>query len=233
MKTEVSNHPFYQAQIRNRGREDPIFPLGEIRAQVILKLVGRGKKILDLGCGTGWLTKRLEKVGNHLLGLDISPQTVKQLKKKGITAYVCNLELDKWPIKGNSFDTVVAAEIIEHLLDPDQFLKNIRRVLKNGGQLILSTPNTASLGRRLLLLLGRNPLLEISYDPTGGGHVRYFCKIDLLYLLEKHRFRTEVFTSDVILFNSDGSLRSSFWARIFPSFGKSLIIKATKLPNNQ
>src|SRR3989339_802639 len=79
------------------------------------------------------------------------------------------------PYEDNFFDIVIAGEIIEHIFDTDLFLAEIRRVLKSGGKLLISTPNIASLGRRLLLFFGGNPIIELSpNEPDSSGHIRYF-----------------------------------------------------------
>lgn len=138
------------------------------------------------------------------------------------------METDKWSVKKNYFDVVIAGEIIEHLLDTDKFLDNICRVLKPKGHLVLTTPNAASLGRRFLLLTGKNPYLETSFHPLRGGHIRYFVKESLFILLKQHKFKVEYFTSDTVIFNYNQSLYSTKLAKLIPTIGKSLIVKAKK-----
>ena len=129
----------------------------------------------------------------------------------------------------NFFDIVVAGEVIEHILDTDFFFNEIKRVLKSNGFLILSTPNTASLGRRILLLLGKNPYFEASYGfpPEAlAGHIRFFTKDLLLSFLKYKGFEIITFTSDVVNFTSSGSLSNKLIADIFPTLGHCLIVKA-------
>lgn len=94
----------------------------------------------------------------------------------------------------------------------------------------MTTPNLATLGRRIMLLMGKNPLIETSCDKKtcNVGHIRYFIKITLLELLRKHGFKIDIFRSDVVNFNNRGTLYSRSLARIFPTLVKTLIVKASK-----
>jgi len=218
----------YQFHIKRYDRKREVIPTDYLRFEIILSLAGTRKKILDLGCGSGLLAKKLKSRKNDVVGLDISPQAIKRAKKRGLQAFVCNLEIERWPVKKNCFDVVVASEVIEHILDTDKFLKNIRRVLKAKGSLILTTPNTASLGRRLFLLLGKNPYLEASFHPQRAGHVRYFTKDSLFILLRKHGFKIKNFTSSAVVFSQSGKIFSTWLAKIWPTLGKHLIVEAIK-----
>ena len=71
------------------------------------------------------------------------------------------------------FDCVIAAEVIEHVYDTDFFLQEIKRVLKAGGILVLSTPNIACLANRIGLLFGRYPRYA-EYKAGGAGHIRVY-----------------------------------------------------------
>jgi SAM-dependent methyltransferase len=126
------------------------------------------------------------------------------------------------------FDSVVAGEIIEHIFDTDLFLNNIYKVLKKNGTLILSTPNIASLARRIMLLLGINPLIEVTARRYDAGHIRYFTFKSLKNLLYENDFSIMHFTSDSINFDNKAFFKSKILAEIFPTFGKTLIIKAAK-----
>jgi 2-polyprenyl-3-methyl-5-hydroxy-6-metoxy-1,4-benzoquinol methylase len=221
---------FHDVQVKRYDKDGLDIPVNPIRKKMMLDLTGKNKIVLDLGCYYYLFDKQLIDNNNEVYGLDLSPKVLQRAKRVGVKAYLCNLETDKWPVKANFFDTVIAGDIIEHILDTDQFLQNIRRVLKKNGTLVLTTPNLASLGRRLLLLLGRNPVIEASLDTERGGHVRYFVKESLFILLEQNGFKVETFTSDVVLFNETQTVYSTKLAKLFPSFGKSLIVKAQKKP---
>ena len=128
------------------------------------------------------------------------------------------------PFPDNSFDLIVAGEIIEHIYNTDFFVQEIHRLLKPKGRLLISTPNIASLGRRLYLLLGISPLLEDNLAREGtAGHVRYFTFNRLNKLITDNKFRLKSFTSDVVNLSKTGSFGSTLLAKILPQFGQSII----------
>ena len=94
---------------------------------------------------------------------------------------------------------------------------------------MISTPNIASLGRRLMLLFGLNPIIEVSpNEAESSGHIRYFTFKSLEKLLNKHGFKVLLKCSDKVNFNSNGSLSSGIIAKLFPKIGQSLIYLVKK-----
>lgn len=201
------------------------------RFEIISHWVGSGKRVLDVGCFTGTLGEILTKRKNDVYGVDLSRPALNVAQKKGIKVKVGDLE-EGVPFESGFFDVVIGAEVIEHLANTDFFIKEVRRVLKDGGILILTTPNLVSLGRRLNYLLGKDGFHEASYayPPGAGGHLRYFNKHLLFSFLGFHGFRVEGFTSEVINFLPASRFQSFWLASIFPTLGRSLIIKAIKNP---
>lgn len=189
------------------------------------KLRLRNKKILDIGCYDGTFLNLFKNKTNKLYGLDASPQSIIRAKKNKILAkpYFFD-DVSPMPYLNNSFELIIAGEIIEHIYDTDYFLSEINRLLKPGGHLLLSTPNIASLGRRIYLLLGISPLLEISPNyPNSCGHIRYFTKDSLKQLFSHHKFKQISFSSDIVNLGRSGHIYSQLLAKIFPSLGQSLI----------
>lgn len=198
-----------------------------IRTNTIISLAGKEKTILDIGCCGGEIGQQLLNKNNKVYGLDISPTAVKKACSVGIIAKKNNIETENIPFR-IKFDTVIAAEIIEHLADTDAFLEKVRNKLKPRGELIITTPNLATLGRRFLLLLGKNPHMEVNFETHSAGHLRYFIKPTLLNLLTKHHFKVIHFQSDIVNFSSSGKYNSQLLAKLFPTLGRTLIIKAVK-----
>lgn len=204
-------------------------PAERIRVEKIVKLVGSNKKVLDVGCDVGLIGKLLLKNKNQVYGLDISPSAVKKAEKNGLKALTLNIETQPLPFKNNYFDVVLLAEILEHLFDPDLLLTKIKTKLKKGGGLIITTPNLATLGRRLQLLCGLNPAIETRLTKYSTGHLRYFVKQTLFDLLLSHQFKVSYFSSDLIHFDPSGKLNDYFFVRFLPTLGRTLIVKAVKL----
>lgn len=195
------------------------------RIKVVLKLIGHNKKVLDIACYDGYVGEKIKNNNNVVFGVDASEGAVKESVKRGLIAKVSDIEMGL-PYKNHSFDLVFAGEIIEHIVDTDFFMEEIKRVLKKSGELVITTPNIASLDRRLMLLLNINPFLPASFDyPVNAlsGHVRFFNNKLLKDFLRHKGFRIISVESDVWSFPNEVYLRLP--ARFFPSMGFSIITK--------
>jgi methionine biosynthesis protein MetW len=198
-----------------------------VRIGIMLNLIGTGKQVLDVGCYDGQISALIKDRGNAVYGVDISESAVEMAMQRGIIAKVGDLDRGL-PFPSDSFDVVLASEVVEHVLDVDLLMEEANRVLRRTGSAVLTTPNLASFGRRLLLLMGKNPLVETRWTEGSAGHVRYFVKDTLLDLLKHHNFTMERFCSDVVNFDNSGRRLSTRFAKWFPTFGRSLIVKAAK-----
>jgi ubiquinone/menaquinone biosynthesis C-methylase UbiE len=127
----------------------------EVPATISLLKNVKGKKVLDLGCGTGRHTIILKKRGARVWGLDLSPKMLEIAKTeiKGVdfkVGTVYNL-----PYRSNFFDIVVSGLVVEYFNDVDKAFKEIHRVLKKDGIFVFSITH---------------PLLEISRHIKGRPH---------------------------------------------------------------
>lgn len=120
---------------------------------------GKKLKVLDVGCGDGEITKSIVKnVPNvELYGIDIV-----KCKNKSVKFKKCDLENEKFPFDANTFDVVYSNQVIEHILDKDRFLEECRRILKKGSLFLAATENISSLDNIISLLLGQEPLSQLS-----------------------------------------------------------------------
>ena len=96
--------------------------------------------ILDLGCGTGQITKGLIQYLNHVSGVDLAPALVEKARIEGIEAAVCNIDDQLLPFNDGQFCVVYAFDILEHLYDLNHAFEETYRVLKNGGILKMTVP---------------------------------------------------------------------------------------------
>lgn len=98
--------------------------------------------ILDVGCGSGWVAKKLIPLSKKVVSLDISKINPFKVHKNINSNNHFPIVADsfKLPFKDNCFDSVIASEIIEHTYDPKSFIKELFRVVKKNGRLIISTP---------------------------------------------------------------------------------------------
>jgi SAM-dependent methyltransferase len=123
--------------------------------------------------------------------------------------------------------------LIEHLYDPEFFLRECHRVLVEGGIIVLSTPNIASLTSRLRMLFGRGPKFYTSaLSWQFGGHIRIFTDRTLRRLLEANSFSVEELRSNLVSFIPTKLTRhpwSITLGRVAPSLGEVLIIEGRKV----
>ncbi len=150
------------------------------KVEKIKHYINKGDKILYLGCGPCIEGALLYKeLITYNIGIDISYKILKDNKN-------CNLKIisdvsNSLPIKDKSVDVVIAFEIIEHLGFVDNFLTEIKRVLKDKGIFILSTPSLSYWKERIRLLFGK--------DILSDEHPRMFTPKTLKYKLEAHDFK--------------------------------------------
>lgn len=192
---------YSQTAWRDQLLHEGILLLQRIKAYPLFK---KGKIILDVGCGSGELGELLkEKFQVEVHGVDINDEAIKSAKKKGIKVKVADVE-EKWPYKDAQFDVVTATEIIEHVVNPDHFLSEAKRVLEKNGYLVITTPNLSAWFNRIIFLFGYQPFFtEVStIDKTMGlsftrritpnrepvGHVRCFTMKALKDILELHGY---------------------------------------------
>jgi len=140
-------------------------------------------RILDVGCGTGLNASYLTAAGHTVVGADLSPVAIEKFRARGLEGFVCDIESQPVPVPESSFDLVYASEVIEHCADSAGFLREIFRVLKPEGMLVLSTPNSAFWPYRILGVLGRT-----ASEYQHPGHVRFFSKRSLRKTIESAGF---------------------------------------------
>lgn len=184
-------------------------------SQIILNLVNKFGigKVLDVGCGDGYITSLIFEKFKNVIGIDISEKAIKIAREKsqGVTFIVGSCT--NLPFSDRSFDTIVASEIIEHVNynNGKSFLKEARRVLTPKGRIIISTPNLSNLYMKYLQVTNKNP-----------EHLKEYTKKEFVELLSAH-FR-------ILYLNSGTSLPISFpFVGALPIIGK--FIKMPKCHN--
>lgn len=224
----------------------------EPRFKKVLEIASKigAERLLDIGCGDGSFTVILRDTlkTRETIGIEISPEAISILEKKGIKA--CQLDIDEqnFPFTDDSFDIVYCGEVIEHLFNPDHLLKEIYRVLKPGGKCIITTPNLSGWANRFALLFGYQPFAtSVSPENEGAGklmlkgnegqwgHIRVFTLKALKELLRIHRFEIVLVTGcPVTVSSSSSGLLKSLIKSIdnimstFPSLSSRIIVVVGK-----
>lgn len=136
----------------------------------------RKEKILDLACGDGKTSALIQSIsGGEVIGADYSTVALSEARKLGVKTKIADVE-EKLPFTDGSFDTVFWGDNIEHIFNPQIALGEINRVLRKGGRLVMSTPNSAYWRYRLeYFLTGRIPDTEYNgKNFWDWSHIRLF-----------------------------------------------------------
>ena len=157
-----------------------------MRLAFLLKHVHAGERLLDVGCGEGRFAAAVLDVGAQVVGIDVAEEPLRRAREE-------RPELDlrvvpaegSWPLQDASFDAVWAGETIEHVADTAGWLSEIRRVLRPGGLLLLSTPAHSPL--TLLGLALSRRAFAAHFDPRSD-HLRFYSRGSLAELLGEFGF---------------------------------------------
>ena len=142
-------------------------------APILASMVKPGR-VLDVGCGTGSITEFIQKkTGADVQGLEPDPLRQASAVARGLNVR-CGYLTDQILKEGGPFDTIIFADVLEHLPSPGEVILLAKRGLAPGGVLVASMPNIAHLFVRLNLLRG-----EFEYRGSGimdATHLRWFTK---------------------------------------------------------
>lgn len=166
---------------------------GSSHSRLVEWLGGRpAGRLLDLGCAEGYVAADLRRLGHHVTGLDVSARP--GVKERVDTFVEADLDEGLPPsVAEATFDVVVAADVLEHVRDPERLLLDLHRVLAPDGRLLVSVPNFGHWYPRLRVASGR-----FDYDRRGildRGHVRFFTRRSFARVLHRtgwHVLRHEV-----------------------------------------
>ena len=139
----------------------------------------KNNRILDVGCGEGWVLDIAKKKGWEVYGTEFSEKAIEICRQKGIKMYEGVLDPNKMDVK--DFDVIISSETIEHINNPKQEFGNIYQLLRKGGLVYITTPNFNSYLRRML----KDRFHIITYPE----HLSYYTKSTLNKLLKELGFR--------------------------------------------
>jgi 2-polyprenyl-3-methyl-5-hydroxy-6-metoxy-1,4-benzoquinol methylase len=115
--------------------------LNVARIQIFSGMVsrlGNSLRVLDVGCGEGVIGKPIWKMGNYVISVELP--TIATLAHRCGAPLVVAGDAEHLTFASNSFDVVIASEVVEHLWNPDNFFDEAHRVLRANGHLIMETP---------------------------------------------------------------------------------------------
>lgn len=207
------------------------------------------RTVLDLGCGRGYLLRTLvnKMPGIRGIGVEVSEAAANEAKGESVSILVQDVS-EALPLADGSIDLAVMGEVIEHVFDPDACIEEVRRVLRPGGALVVTTPNLASWLNRALLLAGIQPVFtETStrkkyghwlarlgqHNTNTQGHLKLFTLGALRELLGDIGFevvRTEGYKFFLLAEHPVSNVIESIF-RLRPSLASGFIVTALKRAN--
>ena len=208
--------------------DDYVFDEVEYSSQISVKAIRKfisglkvPAKILDLGCADGVLLSGYT-TSQRIFGLDVSRRLVAKALRRGIKAQVADIEVGI-PFKSSYFDVVVVHHVLEHLYDTDRILREINRVLKKSGKLVLTFPNCASPLSFLLMFFDLPPYQGARYR---SAHVRDFTLRSVRKAFSANGFRIERHYGGSFVLLKNNFL--SALTRIMPRMAADLTVLAQK-----
>ena len=191
----------------------------------MLAMVGKGKRVIDFGCATGYFAKLLSQEDCEVTGVEINPEAAKlaeQYCKRVIIADLDNTDI-KSIIGGEVFDVITFGDVLEHLKDPWTFLSSVKDILTPNGYVVASVPNIAHGAVRLALVEGRFEYVELGL--LDSTHIRFFTYDSLHDLFESTGYAIE--SEDRVFFPifNDSPLTPDLFKDNFPDELLELISK--------
>jgi 2-polyprenyl-3-methyl-5-hydroxy-6-metoxy-1,4-benzoquinol methylase len=206
--------------------------------RIITLLKGhKAHRYLDIGCNAGEFTRQCANIleAQEIHGIELDPEIAVKAEKNGVRVLVADAG-EKYPYPDHYFDVITANQLLEHVADTDNVLRECHRLLTEDGLLILGTPNLCSLLQRVLILSGNQPTtLHVSEvqvgnfirgTTTGNEHIHAFSPGALEDLIKYHGFRIEKKLG--CGFYPLMPPASAWAARLFPRLAVFYIISARK-----
>lgn len=159
---------------------------GNTGDDLIRLIPGDVKKVLDIGCGHGLVGKRLKEIKPiEVVGIEVNP-AAEEAKKNLDKVYVIDIEAAKPDLGREYFDCIIFGDVLEHLLNPWQVLKDMKEFLAPGGCVIISLPNISHWPVIKSLMAGKwNYQREGTLDVT---HLHFFTLKSVRKMLEDAGF---------------------------------------------
>ena len=160
------------------------------RPEVLAMIPGTARRILDVGCGAGRLGEALmARQRAKVAGIELSPDAAERARSRLDDVFVGDAERLLEELSPDPFDTIICADVLEHMRDPERFLNHLHTWFIPGGKLIASVPNVRHFSVVNALLAG-----HWTYESAGlldETHLNFFTRRDLLDLFERAGYHIE------------------------------------------
>ena len=172
------------------GAEPELFAL---RRDFLLAHLPDGAHVLDVGCGEGAFSAAMAGAGARPIAVDVADEPLRRLRARfpELTDVRRANAGEPLPLAGDEVEAVWAGEVIEHVVDVGAFCSELRRVLRPGGPLLLTTPDHRR-RQRIQLALSERRFAE-HFSPYAD-HLRFFTATTLRTVLTDAGFETIALT---------------------------------------
>lgn len=193
---------FYNAKIDSSSPR-----LQEKILEILFRIKVNVENYLDIGCNDGAFTIKIAEVvqAKNIYGVDIADEGLRIAAKRKIKTFKVDVNYERLPFSNEyfNFNFISAVDVIEHLVNSDNFLSEVQRTIKNDGVFLLSTPNLSSWLSIISLILGYvPPSYDISlkyrvgkpfgvykYKKSTSGHIKLYTIKALLDHLSVYGFK--------------------------------------------
>ena len=184
------------------------------------RFVDSRSSVLDVGCGTGEISEKLNALGHNSTGVDFSEVAIDICANKNVNAIVCDLD-SGIPFNQNQFDLIWAGDVIEHVFDPLGLFSEMSRVVKSSGFLFFTIPYDLHISNRIRMLFGTSYQDPIYRKHGQCKHHTFFTDGLVEYMLSQNRFEIldRVFVNRIPVINKRFSSRIEF----SKLFGQSIV----------
>lgn len=214
---------FNKYPVKQHKEESDIVIISILRSMMVQQK--SALKILDIGCGGGQLLEDFTSFPQiEVYGVDISEEALQIAQTKGYKTFLCNVETEKLPFNDDFFHIVIMNDLLEHIINPDNLLKETHRTLRNDGKLIISIPNISCPFSWLMQIFwDLPPMYSARYKSI---HVRDYTLRILRSVLKLNGFKVEQ-VKGTYLYPFNNAIGRSI-ANLFPRLSERLIIVCKK-----
>jgi SAM-dependent methyltransferase len=203
----------------------PAFYYEQARPEVAALVPAQCHRVLDIGCAGGQVGRLLHQRGHHVTGIELVPEMAEHARCWLDAVVTADVERDGFPFPLASFDALVFADVLEHLVDPWRVLREAVEVLADDGVVVASIPNVQNIDVIRRLLRGRWDYRERGI--LDHGHLRFFTLHGIRALFAQaglmvdhigHRYRRS-WGRELLSFLTAGHARA-FWTRQYLVLGR-------------
>lgn len=222
MKTSMTTLPS-GAAVQAGGRSTSYYE--QARPEVAALVPPQCHRVLEVGCASGQLGRLLRQRGHHVTGIELVPEMAELARCRLDAVVTADVERDGFPFPLASFDALIFADVLEHLVDPWRVLREAVEVLADGGVVVASIPNVQNIDVIGRLLRGRWDYRERGI--LDRGHLRFFTLHGIRALFAQagltvddvgYRYRRSRWR-ELLSFLTAGYARS-FWTRQYLVVGR-------------